>query len=303
MLRTARLASGHDRTHAPSSSTSTPGIDDSLALLYAAASPDAELVAATCVSGNVDARQVAINTRAILELAGRTDVEVALGREIPLVRALETTPETHGPQGLGHAELPPPTRAAVRPPRGRRHPRRGARATGRDHPRDARSADEPRHRGPARAGAAPPAQGLHADGRGVRRARATRRPTTEWNIHCDPEAAKIVFRAWAEAREADPADPAAARPRPRRHRAGADPPRRRRPARAPGGQHAGRLARAGPRRGPDAGDPFRGEQPDRPLRRRRAALLHGVPRRRTTASTGRSSTIRWPSPRPSTGAS
>ena len=60
-------------------------------------------------SGNIDARQVAINTRAVLELAGRTDVEVAIGRETPLVRALETTPETHGPQGLGHAELPPPS--------------------------------------------------------------------------------------------------------------------------------------------------------------------------------------------------
>src|SRR6266540_4294151 len=86
------------------------GIDDSLALLYAAASPEAEIVAVTCVSGNIDARQVAINSRAILELAGRTDIEVALGRETPLIRPLETTPETHGPQGLGHAELPPPSR-------------------------------------------------------------------------------------------------------------------------------------------------------------------------------------------------
>jgi purine nucleosidase len=32
-------------------------------------------------------------------------------------------------------------------------------------------------------------------------------PTTEWNIHCDPEAAKIVFRAWAAAREVDPTIP------------------------------------------------------------------------------------------------
>ena len=80
------------------------GIDDSLALLYAAASPEADLLAVTCVSGNTDARSVARNTRAVLELAGRADVEVALGREVPLVRPLETTPETHGPQGLGYAQ-------------------------------------------------------------------------------------------------------------------------------------------------------------------------------------------------------
>jgi len=86
------------------------GIDDSLALLYACASPEAEIVAVTCVAGNVDARQVAENTRAVLELAGRADVEVALGREMPLVRNLVTTPETHGPRGIGYAVLPPPSR-------------------------------------------------------------------------------------------------------------------------------------------------------------------------------------------------
>jgi purine nucleosidase len=83
------------------------GIDDSLALLYAVASPECELVAVTCTAGNVDARQVAENTRAILELARRYDVEVAIGRETPLARALVTTPETHGPLGIGYAQLPP----------------------------------------------------------------------------------------------------------------------------------------------------------------------------------------------------
>ncbi len=67
-------------------------------------------MAVTCVAGNVDARQVAENTRAVLELAGRTDVEVALGRETPLVRDLVTTPETHGPRGIGYAVLPPASR-------------------------------------------------------------------------------------------------------------------------------------------------------------------------------------------------
>ena len=82
------------------------GIDDSLALLYACGSPEAELLAVTCVAGNVDARQVAENTQAVLELAGRGDIEVALGRETPLVRSLRTTPETHGARGIGYAELP-----------------------------------------------------------------------------------------------------------------------------------------------------------------------------------------------------
>src|SRR5947209_5214315 len=87
------------------------GIDDSLALLYACASPEVELVAATCVVGNVPARQVAANTLAVLELAGRGDVPVALGAEQPLVKSLRTAEDTHGPQGLGHATLPVARRA------------------------------------------------------------------------------------------------------------------------------------------------------------------------------------------------
>ena len=86
------------------------GIDDALALLYACASPEVELVAVTCIGGNVNARRVAENTRAVLELAGRDDVPVALGREQPLVKPLETSTETHGPRGLGYAELPPARR-------------------------------------------------------------------------------------------------------------------------------------------------------------------------------------------------
>src|SRR3712207_4221734 len=86
------------------------GIDDSLALLYAAASEDAELLGVTCLSGNVEAAKVQRNTRAVLELAGRDDVEVAMGRPTPLVRQLEITPETHGPDGVGYAILPEPRR-------------------------------------------------------------------------------------------------------------------------------------------------------------------------------------------------
>jgi purine nucleosidase len=87
------------------------GIDDSLALLYAVASPNVDLVAVTCTAGNVEAKQVAINTRALLEMVGRGDVEVALGREVPLVRPLMIAPETHGPWGVGYAELSEPKTA------------------------------------------------------------------------------------------------------------------------------------------------------------------------------------------------
>ena len=182
------------------------GIDDSLALLYAAASPDAEIVAATCVSGNVDARQVATNTQRVRELAGRRDVEVALGREIPLVRALETTPETHGPEGIGYAELPPPSR-----PLSDRHAVDIILETARERPGEVQLVTlgpltnlaiavlrEPRLPALLRG------YTLMGGAYGVA---GNTTPTNEWNIHCDPEAAQIVFRAWAAAREADPAIP------------------------------------------------------------------------------------------------
>jgi purine nucleosidase len=182
------------------------GIDDSLALLYVAASPDAEIVAVTCVSGNTDGAQVAMNTRAVLELAGRTDVEVALGREVPLVRQLETTPETHGPQGLGHAVLPPPSR-----PLSDRHA-------------VDLIVDEVRKRpgeivlvtlGPltnlALALDKEPnlprlLKGYTLMG-GAYGVSGNTTPTTEWNIHCDPDAAQIVFRAWSAAMAQDPSIP------------------------------------------------------------------------------------------------
>jgi purine nucleosidase len=88
------------------------GIDDALALLYAAGSPEAEIVGVGCVAGNVELPHIVRNTLAVLELAGRSEVEVAAGRAEPIARPLRTAPDTHGPTGLGDAELPPP-RSAV----------------------------------------------------------------------------------------------------------------------------------------------------------------------------------------------
>ena len=182
------------------------GIDDSLALLYAAASPEADLVAVTCVSGNVDARQVGINTRAILELAGRGEVEVAMGREVPLLRPLETTPETHGPQGLGHAELSPPSG-----PLSERHAVDLILEEARRRPGELTLVTL----GPLtnlaiavlREPALPKLLRSYTLMGGAFGASGNTTPTTEWNVHCDPEAAAIVFRAWADAIAADPSIP------------------------------------------------------------------------------------------------
>lgn len=95
------------------------GVDDALALLYAVASPEIDLLAVTCVNGNVPLRMVVRNTLAVLEAAGRPDIEVAAGAEQPLVEPPKHGYDVHGPEGLGHAEVPPLTtfvspRGAVR---------------------------------------------------------------------------------------------------------------------------------------------------------------------------------------------
>jgi purine nucleosidase len=174
------------------------GIDDSLALLYAAASPEVDLIAATCVSGNIDAPQVGINTRAVLELGGRTDVEVAMGRQTPLMRPLEIAPETHGPQGLGHAELPPPSR-----PLSDRHAVDLILEEARRRPGEIQLVTLGPLTNLAIAVLREPElprllKGYSLMG-GAFGTSGNTTPTTEWNIHCDPEAAKIVFRAWEEA--------------------------------------------------------------------------------------------------------
>jgi purine nucleosidase len=87
------------------------GIDDALALLYAAASPEADIVGVGCVAGNVELPHIVRNTLAVLELAGRAEIEVAPGRAEPIARALRTAADTHGPTGLGDAVLPAPSQA------------------------------------------------------------------------------------------------------------------------------------------------------------------------------------------------
>ncbi|MGZ3586197.1 MAG: nucleoside hydrolase [Candidatus Limnocylindrales bacterium] len=171
------------------------GIDDSLAILYACASPAVELVAATCVAGNVAARQVAENTRAVLELAGRPDVEVALGRETPLVRPLMIAPETHGPRGLGYAEL-----ARASQPLSERHAADLIVAEARRRPGQVTLVAVGPQTNVAMAVLREPElpallRRLVFMG-GAYRVAGNTAPTTEWNIAVDPDAARVVLAAF-----------------------------------------------------------------------------------------------------------
>lgn len=84
------------------------GVDDALALLYAVGSPEVDLIAATCVMGNVSVEQATENTLAVLEVAGKPEVEVAQGAARPLARDHVPFPIVHGERGLGRAAPPPP---------------------------------------------------------------------------------------------------------------------------------------------------------------------------------------------------
>lgn len=84
-----------------------PGIDDALALLLLAASPEVNLRAITVTHGNTSQEKCLRNALQLVELAGITNVPVIPGASEPLVKELSVAEETHGDGGLGYAVLPP----------------------------------------------------------------------------------------------------------------------------------------------------------------------------------------------------
>ncbi len=85
------------------------GVDDAMALAYLFGSPEAELVGIAATAGNVAVHKVCQNNLALLELCGIAGVPVSGGAQHPLSAPLRTAEDTHGPQGLGYAQLPAPT--------------------------------------------------------------------------------------------------------------------------------------------------------------------------------------------------
>jgi pyrimidine-specific ribonucleoside hydrolase len=86
------------------------GVDDALALLLAALHPALDVRGVTTVVGNVDLAQVTRNTIQVLDVAGASDVPVVSGARRPLVAAARPAAEIHGADGLGGAQLDPPSR-------------------------------------------------------------------------------------------------------------------------------------------------------------------------------------------------
>lgn len=83
-----------------------PGIDDSLAILLALASPEVELAGVGVTGGNCPLADGVRNACGVLALAGRSDVPVCPGVALPLLRPPFTALETHGDTGIGYARLP-----------------------------------------------------------------------------------------------------------------------------------------------------------------------------------------------------
>jgi len=89
--------------------------DDAVALIMALRSPQARVLASTTVAGNVAVQQATRNALFTAELCG-SDVPVFMGAEKPLNRAHQSAHWFHGRDGLGDHGYPPPTKSPEKLP-------------------------------------------------------------------------------------------------------------------------------------------------------------------------------------------
>lgn len=82
-----------------------PGIDDTLALIYALKHPLLHVVAITITAGNSPLDLGVKNAFTTLELLDRLDVPVYAGATDPLVRDFVSAQDTHGMDGLGENDF------------------------------------------------------------------------------------------------------------------------------------------------------------------------------------------------------
>lgn len=92
------------------------GIDDALAIAYAATRKDIDLIGCTTVFGNVQTEMATRNTLAVLHLLGRDDVPVYQGLSSPWgTKRYAIKPSSlrfHGENGLGNVHIPDSPRKA-----------------------------------------------------------------------------------------------------------------------------------------------------------------------------------------------
>ena len=87
-----------------------PGIDDCLALLLALNSPELDVRAISISYGNTVVEHAFRNAVEIIRRAKHGEgarVPIGIGARRPLKRQLQVADDTHGPSGLGYADLPP----------------------------------------------------------------------------------------------------------------------------------------------------------------------------------------------------
>jgi purine nucleosidase len=173
------------------------GIDDALALLHACASPEADILGVTTVSGNVDLQRATRNTRAVLALAGRGDIPVWPGCARPILREAEDASYVHGGSGLGRAELPEPP-----PARDERHAVDQILSLAKAHQRELVLVPTGPLTNIAAALTREPALALWVKRLvlmgGSFQGGGNTTPAAEFNIWHDPEAARIVFQAFSQ---------------------------------------------------------------------------------------------------------
>jgi len=83
-----------------------PGIDDALALAFAAGHPDLDLRGITTVAGNVGLDKTTANALRVRDFTGMTGVPVVAGCPAPLLRPPLHARDVHGDSGLGAASIP-----------------------------------------------------------------------------------------------------------------------------------------------------------------------------------------------------
>lgn len=92
-----------------------PGIDDAMAIFYAAAADDIDIIGLTTIFGNVTVEQATRNALLLLEWAGLENVPVAQGAHKPrTLPAFPPSHNVHGAEGFGEMPAQTPKDTAIR---------------------------------------------------------------------------------------------------------------------------------------------------------------------------------------------